>query len=230
MAKKGKIVTVNENAQSALEIGMNELESLRDEMGEWAGNMEGTGLENTEKYERVREAADTLDNAVSELEGKSDEIEELLQKADADVSLSRIDVTYSEFVPYKGRSLSRSDRLSNARDAAIAAIEAARPVIESWMPAGPFVLEGRDDAGAWSWSNVAETEEEATFEKREEATDALEALVEQGRDRTRLHVIEAQAEEEESEAETLQEALDLLQECEDGWGEVEDVEFPGMFG
>lgn len=234
MSKKGKIVKVSENAQGALEIAFNELESLRDEMGEWADNMESSPLEHTEKCQRVREAADTLDNAVSELESKVDEIEELLQKADADggLSLASIDVSYTEFQPYKGRSLSRSDRMSNARDGAVSAIEAARPVIEAAMPVGPFIVEGCDEQGQWSWMGVAESEEDATYDTREEADSAIDALVgTNGWDRDRLHVIEGElSEETEAKAEALQEALDLLQECEAAWAEVEDVEFPGMFG
>jgi chromosome segregation ATPase len=47
-----------------------EIQSLSEEMRSWADNMEGagTGLENTEKYERVSEAADILEEQGSEFE------------------------------------------------------------------------------------------------------------------------------------------------------------------
>ena len=42
-------------------LDTSEIESLRDEMREWSDNMGGTALENTEKYQAVDEAANTLD-------------------------------------------------------------------------------------------------------------------------------------------------------------------------
>jgi uncharacterized protein (UPF0147 family) len=46
----------------AFEDAISELQSLRDEMVEWRDNMEGTSLENTEKYEDVSEVADSLES------------------------------------------------------------------------------------------------------------------------------------------------------------------------
>lgn len=46
----------------ALGDAFQELEDLKDEMMEWRDNMDGTGLENTEKFEEVEAAADVLDN------------------------------------------------------------------------------------------------------------------------------------------------------------------------
>lgn len=48
-------------------LDMGELETLRDEMTEWRDNMDGTGLENTSKFQEVSDAADTLENQVDEL-------------------------------------------------------------------------------------------------------------------------------------------------------------------
>lgn len=45
----------------AIEEAFSEIESLRDEMTEWRDNMEER-LSHTEKYERVSECADALDN------------------------------------------------------------------------------------------------------------------------------------------------------------------------
>lgn len=81
------------DAQATLdEADFSELESLTEEMTSWRDNMSGTGLENTSKYESVDEAASTLegidtsmntsiesasdiDEAISELNCKADELE-----------------------------------------------------------------------------------------------------------------------------------------------------------
>ncbi|MEW6613966.1 MAG: hypothetical protein AB1401_00620 [Thermodesulfobacteriota bacterium] len=44
-----------------------DIEELRDEMESWRDNISGTGLESTEKYERVDDTADTLDRIVDAL-------------------------------------------------------------------------------------------------------------------------------------------------------------------
>lgn len=45
----------------AVEGGLSDLQELADEMRTWADNMEGTGLENTQKYYDVSEVADALE-------------------------------------------------------------------------------------------------------------------------------------------------------------------------
>lgn len=44
------------------------IESLRDELDEWHSNMDGTGLENTEKYQQLEDAVEQLEAACSALE------------------------------------------------------------------------------------------------------------------------------------------------------------------
>ena len=61
-----------ENLDTILfEEATSELSSLAEEMHSWADNMEGagTGLENTDKYQRVSDAADILEEQASELDG-----------------------------------------------------------------------------------------------------------------------------------------------------------------
>jgi methyl-accepting chemotaxis protein len=41
---------------------------LAEEMGNWRDNMSGTNLEATDKYSRVEEAADSLENVVSAID------------------------------------------------------------------------------------------------------------------------------------------------------------------
>jgi chromosome segregation ATPase len=62
------IEEIKEKAEE-IEIDVSELEGLKDEIDEWESSMEGTNLENTEKYEQLGECCDALDNAVCELEG-----------------------------------------------------------------------------------------------------------------------------------------------------------------
>jgi chromosome segregation ATPase len=124
--KKGKWVTYQCTAVEAIEIAIGALGELRDEMEEWASNMESSNLESTQRCADVRECADTLDSAHGEVDGKDDEIKTLLEK----LELADPKVSYQEFQPYKGRSLSRADRLSNADNALQAAIDELTPLAE----------------------------------------------------------------------------------------------------
>ena len=76
MGKYNSRATRLADALSLIEEGKSELDSLADEMESWRDNMEGTNLENTQKYETISECADTLrtgfddvENALVELEG-----------------------------------------------------------------------------------------------------------------------------------------------------------------
>lgn len=56
----------------------NDIESLSEELSEWRDSMgENEGLAQTDKYERVEEAADTLENVVGLLDDIGDEIDAL---------------------------------------------------------------------------------------------------------------------------------------------------------
>jgi methyl-accepting chemotaxis protein len=53
-------------AKQALEsVGSDEIEALQEEMESWRDNMSGTNLETTSKYERVDEAASSLEDIAS---------------------------------------------------------------------------------------------------------------------------------------------------------------------
>jgi uncharacterized coiled-coil DUF342 family protein len=68
---RGKQQVVDDIDTVLFEEATSELSSLAEEMRSWADNMEGagTGLENTDKYQRVSDAADILENEQSELDG-----------------------------------------------------------------------------------------------------------------------------------------------------------------
>lgn len=58
-----KTITHTTTIGTAAGDSLADLEALRDEMAEWRDGMEGTGLENTEKFQTVSEVADGLDAA-----------------------------------------------------------------------------------------------------------------------------------------------------------------------
>ena len=77
------------DAQSIVEdIDVGEIDNLADEMRSWADGMSGTNLENSDKYSRIEEAADTLesiDHDISSIEDADDiqtAIDELTNLAD----------------------------------------------------------------------------------------------------------------------------------------------------
>jgi len=65
------------DALSKIEGGMGEIEVLADEMESWRDNMQGTNLENTDKYSRVEEAADTLRQGCDDLENAKDSLDSI---------------------------------------------------------------------------------------------------------------------------------------------------------
>ena len=90
---KGKLGDMVSNACS-------ELEELGSELRDWASGMEGTGLENTEKYSTVSEAADALEN---------------INAPDVPKELQEIELSYSQAVnKNKKAGPSRAVRLENA--------------------------------------------------------------------------------------------------------------------
>lgn len=63
-----KSVRETVSLESAVEMGKDELTCLHEELDEWRGNMEGTGLENTEKYQTLEESTELLQSAVDSVE------------------------------------------------------------------------------------------------------------------------------------------------------------------
>ncbi|TLX65893.1 MAG: hypothetical protein E6L03_10460 [Thaumarchaeota archaeon] len=63
-------------------IDTSEIESLYDEIDSWVGNMEGTALENTQKYEMLNDCRDNLETVKGNLESaESDMPEEPKEKS-----------------------------------------------------------------------------------------------------------------------------------------------------
>lgn len=89
-----------------------EVESLQEEIGSWRDNMEGTGLENTSKFEQVSECADQLDNALGAL---PEEVPEAVKAEKVFVSpvILRVSASYRSKKKFRGGP-SRAARLDEA--------------------------------------------------------------------------------------------------------------------
>lgn len=103
------------------------VEELRDEMTEWRDNMDGTGLENTEKFEQVSECADALETI-------ADEIDTAVSSLQDD---SRLESILEDVIVYqlqtpknKRQNPARWARASNAAQALKAAMEHINSKVE----------------------------------------------------------------------------------------------------
>jgi iron only hydrogenase large subunit-like protein len=123
----GKYKQVQEEFTVEQGLDISDIESLRDEMTEWRDNMDGTGLENTSKYEAVSEAADQLDNVDSIT---FDDLDSALEEAGIQEEVKALKYTTTQFVPRsKRQSTSRAYRLSNA----VAIVTGALDAIETYL-------------------------------------------------------------------------------------------------
>ena len=155
----------------ALQHGHSIVEELKDEMGDWRDNMDGTGLENTDKFQRVSEAADTLESAEESLREAAESAETL-----ENVSLPETTVEYSYYKPYGRKAPSRYDRLGEAT----AVLEGALEIIDA------FVQNLRDEADDPTTDEEVDLEsmsdeereaaEKAAEEAEEKANDAVEEV------------------------------------------------------
>ena len=64
-----------EKALEEIRSGLGTVEELRDEIDNWKTNLEGTNLENTEKYSLLEETFDTLEQSHDEIESACDELD-----------------------------------------------------------------------------------------------------------------------------------------------------------
>ena len=66
--RKQPMIKRSETAESAFDSAKGDLESLTQEMTDWRDNMDGSGLENTSKFESVSTAADSLESGNGNME------------------------------------------------------------------------------------------------------------------------------------------------------------------
>lgn len=114
--RKFKVETVTLKLSEALGHP-GDLDDLRDDMTEWRDNLESGGLEHTDKYQAVSEAADALESICSEMESACEALLEALK----DHPVLDIEIDVSTMRPY-GRSPARWLRLENATSPVQAAL------------------------------------------------------------------------------------------------------------
>lgn len=103
---KHKRVPQTTTVEAAFEDAKAEIESLRDEMTEWAENMESNGMEHMPKYEEVNEAKEGLESACESLES--------IDISDLPDAIREASASYTEARPYGRKPQPRWMRLSNA--------------------------------------------------------------------------------------------------------------------
>jgi hypothetical protein len=101
-----------------------DMESLQEEISSWRDNMEGTGLENTSKFEQVSECADQLDNAVQAVPEKVPEAVKDLKVFVSPITL-RVSASYRSAKKFRGGP-SRAARLDEATGIVETLMDAAR--------------------------------------------------------------------------------------------------------
>ena len=112
-----KTVMRETTVAAAIADAFDEIENLASEMGDWRDNLEEK-FSSTDKYERVSEAASTLEY----ISRPSDDVTE---------AIGEIKIQYCESVPKaKARAPSRATRAANVVQMLNAAIEAIRDELE----------------------------------------------------------------------------------------------------
>ena len=116
------------SAEDCLVGGTEDIGSLKEEMEEWASNMESNSMEHLPKYDEVNETKDALENAHSGLE--------LLTVPDA---LAKVMVTYT--MDTRRKAQSRAARLDNACAPLDGVLDAAR----AWLEGNEHGSDGYDE-------------------------------------------------------------------------------------
>ena len=124
---KLKRETIEGSLESLLEDARLDIQSLEEEMSTWCDNLEGTPLENTSKYDAVRDCADTLGDLASRME----DIALPEECAYRDTSIS-----YLWVHPY-GHSIGRSWRAGQV----IASLEAVAEAIHKTTPSDAEIVD-----------------------------------------------------------------------------------------
>lgn len=76
MAQKSRATRLSE-ACAQIQNGISEIEALGEEIQSWHDSMEGTNLENTEKFSELQECADSIADLLDRLEEPLSELEEV---------------------------------------------------------------------------------------------------------------------------------------------------------
>lgn len=204
----GKWEKLETSVEGALHDGAGEIVSLAEEMGSWRGGMEEK-LSHTEKYERVSEACDALEGSEMEsnVEALCDLMDKLSQKGNMVLEeLLALPQSLGE-VTVVAQTFTpykgKGASRATRMEEATGLIRAALEEISSVLDAAFAALEANQ-----------------------------KARQEKGRAN---HAVEAAQDASDSEVESewrdlLDEVQGAKEEVEASLGEVEQVEFPGMYG
>ena len=102
MARTRPMIERGGSIDGIVSDSLSEIESLKDEMQEWADSLSSNNMEHLPKYDEVTECIDALENAISNIPDMPDLLPEM-----------KDEVKWQEKAPYKGVP-SRSTRLNNA--------------------------------------------------------------------------------------------------------------------
>jgi hypothetical protein len=174
-------------------------------------------LESTDKYQRVSEAAETLESA-------EDTVQEALYAMEEHDLDWDCEVEYSYLKPYGRKPMSRYDRLGEATSLLAGAQEALE---ERANEVREEAEQARKDADA---ASDAVTEAEEARDEADEKGDA-EAKAKAEAEVKAAEKSEQEAEEKAEKAEEKVEAIaEAIEHVENSSSECDGVDFPGMFG
>jgi chromosome segregation ATPase len=148
---------VQTDLSGALDGGTTDIEGLKDEMEEWASNLESNNMEHLPKYEEVNEAKDQLETAVDTLQGL--EVPEHLEDLDARYTIDT-----------RTSAQSRSGRLDNAMNA----LNAAKDAAQAWLDEHE-ALEATDTEDPDELADLEAKDEVVTQEMADEDAAQVEA-------------------------------------------------------
>lgn len=151
--------------EGAFEDGRSEVESLKEEMGDWKDSLESNSMEHLPKYEEVSECADCLEAAL-----------DILEMIEAPSPLSDGAANYTRDTRQSAGS--RSGRLGNAQNA----LEAAKSAAEGWLDDNPeLTVVERDEEDEDNEGTLGEDEtyDQADADQRDSDRSEAETFVEQ---------------------------------------------------
>jgi chromosome segregation ATPase len=145
----------------ALDGGTSSVEELKDEMEEWASNLESNSMEHLPKYDEVNEAKEALESAV-----------DALQSIDTPEFITDLEVKFTRDTRQSANS--RSGRLDNARNELDAALSGA----QAWLDDNEE-LEANDPADPDSYDENEETVTDEAVTERNDEREAVQTFVDE---------------------------------------------------
>jgi len=127
-----KTVTEKMTVRDALD-NYSDIAELKSELEQWKEGMDGTGLENTEKYQTLSDSIDALE--------KGDDIETAAGNIELPEELESQEITFTYMRPYGKDPMTRAQRLSYC----CASISAAVDAIRDYEPEEPEPIHEEDE-------------------------------------------------------------------------------------